>query len=311
MKFDQITNQILMVRPACFGFNNETAASNSFQKNPAGLTPAQVSQKAIEEFDAVVETLMACQIDVFVVEDSPEPAKSDAVFPNNWISFHQTGSVVTYPMMSKSRRQEIREDLLEDLVAHFEINDVWRMEQQSGDAFLEGTGSMVLDRQNRIAYACRSPRTDPQLLDQFCERMNYRPVLFDAVYSDGVPVYHTNVIMAVTGKMVVICLESIVDEAQRESLKKVVGDSGKSIVDLDYQQIGNFAGNMLQVGDPQERPMLVMSKSARKSLKADQVTELENESDILAVSIPVIEQYGGGSLRCMLAELFVPPRAEA
>ena len=308
MKFSQTSNQILMVRPACFGFNPETAASNSFQKTSDGMTAEAISAQAIEEFDAVVDTLMACQIDVFVVEDTPQPPKTDAVFPNNWVSFHQSGIAVTYPMMSENRRHEVREDVLEDLVEHFAIDEVWRMERESGDACLEGTGSMVLDRQKRIAYACRSPRTDEGLFNQFCQRLDYQPFLFDAVYSDGIPVYHTNVIMTVTEKLMIVCLESIADETQREELKKTALDSGKTILELSLKQVGQFAGNMLQIGDPEERPMLVMSKSARASLNVDQITILEDESDVLAVSIPVIEKHGGGSLRCMLAELFVPVR---
>lgn len=305
---EQTTHQILMVRPAQFGFNQETADSNSFQKNDTSLPTREISHQAIVEFDRVVETLMACGIDVYVIEDSPEPVKTDAVFPNNWISFHPSGTVVTYPMMSPARRNEVRADVLEDLTEYFAINEVWRLDQESSDVFLEGTGSMVLDRQNRIAYACRSPRTDDSLLNSFCQRFDFTPALFDAVYSDGVPVYHTNVIMAVTGKHVVICLESIPDPEQRQQVTSTIENSGKTIVDLTLQQVGQFAGNMLQIGKPGERPLLVMSKSARDSLTEDQITVLEDESDILAFGIPTIEKYGGGSIRCMLAEIFVPLR---
>jgi len=297
-----------MVRPARFGFNQETAASNPFQQVDSRLSPDEASRLALKEFDHVVEILMACGIEVYVVQDTPNPSKSDAVFPNNWISFHESGLMVTYPMMSKSRRREIREEILDDMTDYFEINETWRMHQQVQNGFLEGTGSLVLDRQHRKAYACRSSRTDETLLYEFCERLRFQPVFFDAVDSKGIPFYHTNVMMAVTGKNLVVCLESIKDVSKKRLIEQTAKEANKMVVEISLEQVRNFAGNMLQIGAPNERPLLAMSTTARKSLSDQQLTILENESDVLAFSIPTIERYGGGSIRCMLAEIFVEPR---
>ena len=208
MRRQPFTDRILMVRPACFGFNQETSASNSFQQNDDSRSVNEISQRALVEFDNVVETLLAHQIDVYVVDDSPEPVKTDAVFPNNWISFHESGLLITYPMMAESRRIEIRDEILEDLAVHFRVKETWSMNREIQLGILEGTGSLVLDRQHRIAYACRSPRTEESAVRRFCDRLQYQPVIFDAVFSDGKPFYHTNVVMTVTEKHVVICLDS-------------------------------------------------------------------------------------------------------
>ena len=304
----QYTNHIMMVRPANFGFNPETADSNSFQVDDGRMTRQQIAERAVSEFDAVVQSLLECNVDVFIVDDSPNPVKTDAIFPNNWISFHRTGQVVTYPMMSKTRRLEIRPEIIQDLEVHFSVSEIWPLNEQSADDYLEGTGSMVLDRANRIVYACRSPRTNEKLLGMFCERLDYRSIVFDAVDDQRQPIYHTNVMMFVTEKLVGVCLQAIPSEAERTLITESIRSSGKDLLVLRAEQINQFAGNMLQVGVPGKRPYLVMSKSARESLDGEQVATLEKESELLAVAIPVIEQYGGGSIRCMLAEIFLPSR---
>ena len=308
MVFDQITNRILMVRPARFGFNPETASSNSFQQTDDRYSREEIALFAVQEFDDLVQALLAREIEVYVVQDTAEPAKTDAVFPNNWISIHQNGLAITYPMMSANRRLEIRGDMLEDLQMQFAIDEIWRLDAETSEQFLEGTGSMVLDRRHRIVYACRSPRTDESLLSRFCQRMEFRQVLFDAVYTDDVPFYHTNVVMALTEQHAILCIQSVTSSQQRKSLENSLRQAGKEIIEIDFDQVGKFAGNMLQVARPGGRPLLVMSNTALESLHDHQLSALESESEILAAPIPVIEKYGGGSVRCMMAEIFVPHR---
>ncbi|MDG2014318.1 MAG: arginine deiminase-related protein [Pirellulaceae bacterium] len=304
----QITNKILMIRPANFGFNSETATSNSFQTEEGNVDRDEIAQKAIKEFDAVLAELLRRNVDVFAVEDTPEPVKPDAVFPNNWISFHEDGQLVVYPMMSRSRRQEIREDIIEGLQSIFEVNEVWRMDQGTQGENLEGTGSMVLDRANRIAYACRSLRTSEKLFQEFCQRFEFRPVMFDAYYTDGLPIYHTNVILALTKHASIVCLEAINDPAQAELVRNALSGSGKAVLEIDLEQVGQFAANMLQIEVPNSRPILLLSETALPTLSDGHLQTLKEESDIVNVSIPTIEKYGGGSIRCMLAEIFSRPR---
>ncbi len=303
----QITDTILMVRPAHFGFNEQTAANNAFQINDRSLSEADIQKKARKEFDAFVAKLRENGIKVIVIDDSAEPVKPDAVFPNNWVTFHQDGTIVTYPMYSSIRRHERREDILKKLEVQFGFSKRLHFEQYENEGrYLEGTGSMIIDRPNRIVYACLSERTDRQLLEEFCRQRGYLPLAFTAVDSQGKEIYHTNVMMALGETFVVICLETVKDPSQRQMLLDQFARNGKEVIELGMDQMMDFAGNMLQVGNSSGQSFLVMSEKAFQSLTAAQRRQLEKHTTLLHSPINTIETYGGGSARCMMAELFVP-----
>lgn len=302
----QISDTIIMVRPANFGFNEETASSNAFQSKESVLDHQQIQLEAIREFDAFVAKLRSAGVQVIVVEDTPDPIKTDAVFPNNWVTFHQNGMVVTYPMLSANRRLERRNDIIEDLGRNFIIRDHIHLEHLEGNnQFLEGTGSMIIDRQNGIVYACRSARTDEKLLRSFCKAMGYYPVLFDAEDENGLPIYHTNVMMALGEKLVVICLDSIKDKKEKNQLLHAFAITGKEVLKISYAQMNAFAGNMLQVKNQAGSTFLVMSEQAYKSLTIHQIAQIEQSTNILFSNLETIEKFGGGSARCMMAEVFL------
>ncbi len=306
----QITHQRIMVRPARFGPNPETAASNAFQQSQLDLDAQTVRRKAIEEFDRAVDQLRDAGVDVMVVQDSPEPPKSDAVFPNNWISFHADGTVITYPMFAPSRRLEIRDDVIERIRQQFQVQRVWSLHDEvSSNRFLEGTGSLVLDHVHRIAYACRSVRTSAELVATFCDKMGFRPVLFHAADETGLPVYHTNVILALGTSFSVVCLESIRDGSERRLVERELTGSGKLMVVISFDQVKRFCGNLLQLARPEKPPLVVMSDSALRAFSEQQLAALSKESELMAISIPTIESYGGGSARCMMAENFLKRRS--
>lgn len=307
----QTTRHILMVRPANFGFNEETAANNAFQKRDGSLTPDEIRQAARDEFDAFVKKLRDAGVHVIVARDSAKPIKPDAIFPNNWVTFHQEGIVVTYPMFSPARRRERRRQIIEEVLAqgfrserrvNFEFNEKL-------NRFLEGTGSIIFDHQHLLAYACLSPRTDAALLGELCQTIDYEPVVFHSVDEHGQDVYHTNVMMALGETFVVICLDSVRDPQERAMLEAKFAATGKEIVEISHTQMNLFAGNMLQVRNEHE-PILVMSETAYKSLNANQISTLERHTKLLHSDIHIIETYGGGSARCMMAEVFLP-EAEA
>jgi len=305
----QTTNNILMVRPANFGFNEETAENNSFQKRDTRLTASTIKEKAIEEFDQFVAVLREKGINVHVVEDSESPVKPDAVFPNNWVTFHQNGTIITYPMFAKARRLERREDILTDLQSTFDIKKEQHLEFfESKEKFLEGTGSMILDRINRIVYACLSPRTDLSLLEEFCIMTDYDKVSFHAVDAENKDIYHTNVMMALGETFVVICLDTVKDEKEKEILLNSFAKTNKEIITISFEQVLAFAGNMLQVRNKEGETFLVMSEQAFRSLSEDQVEKISKHTQILYSPIDTIETYGGGSARCMMAEIFLPER---
>jgi hypothetical protein len=300
----QTTNQILMIRPVNFVFNKETAINNAFQVQSA---EADVQQKAIKEFDLFVAKLRSHDIRVTVVNDTAEPHTPDSIFPNNWISFHNDGTVVLYPMFAKNRRLERKPQVMDEVGLTFntsKIIDLSAFENQN--KFLEGTGSMVLDRDNRIAYACISPRTDKEVLNDFCRQLQYSTILFHAVDEDGGAIYHTNVMMCVADRFVVICLESINHETERKNVIDSINKSGKTIIDITYNQMNSFAGNMLQVHDSNGKKYLVMSTQAYRSLTDHQVKKLESFNEIIHSSLDTIERNGGGSARCMMAEVHLP-----
>lgn len=295
-----------MVRPAHFGYNHETAENNAFQSENPDLTPEQVQAKAVREFDEFVSRLRQAGVNVHVADDTASPLKPDAVFPNNWVTFHQDGTVATYPMHAPTRRHERREEILDSLANRFEVHQRIRFEDaESEQLFLEGTGSLILDRPNRIAYACLSPRTDERVLDRFCERMGYKQMAFTALDPKGQPIYHTNVMMALGLDFVVICLEAVPDQREREQLLSHFKATHKAVIEITMQQMLAFAGNMLQVRNQAGEPYVVMSEQAYESLRPEQVRQLEAHTKVLHSPLYTIEQHGGGSARCMMAEIFL------
>lgn len=298
-------SHILMIRPVNFGFNEQTAGSNAFQNRAADQQAAQAN--ALAEFDAFVQVLRDNGVDVAIVEDTPEPHTPDSIFPNNWVSFHENGDVYLYPMQAENRRLERREDIIRQLEDKFKVGhiiDLSRFEKQ--DKFLEGTGSMVLDREHKIAYACLSPRTDEEVLKIFCEQTGYKPVVFHAFDQNGKAIYHTNVLMAVAAKYVVICLEAITDDEELEAVIDAISATEKEIIAISFEQMNKFAGNMLEVYNNKGESLIVMSQSAWESLDSEQKEVLSSFSKPVYADITTIEQNGGGSARCMMAEVCLP-----
>ena len=305
----QTTAHILMIRPAHFGYNEQTAENNTFQQNNDRYNYREIEELAMAEFDAFVNKLRAAGIEVNVVEDSNEPVKPDAVFPNNWVTFHENGSVITYPMNAPVRRNERRQGIIDQLAQRYQVNNQYHLEiYEAEELFLEGTGSMILDRTHKIVYACISPRTDEEVLDQFCLKTNYHKVLFTAVDRDGVQIYHTNVMMALGENFVVICMESIADEKEKQLLLDNFGQTGKEVIDISLDQMLSFAGNMIQLRNTSGETFLVMSEQAYQSLNPSQITQIKRHTNILYSPLTVIETYGGGSARCMIAEIFLPEK---
>jgi hypothetical protein len=297
----QNTSTVLMIRPLHFDFNAETAVNNSFQVKG---DQENLSQKAVQEFDVMVKAMQKAGIDVTVVEDSPEPHTPDAIFPNNWISFHESGLYCLYPMFAPNRRKERKAEVLNLIQKKFNYHRLFDFTfYESENRFLEGTGSMVLDRDNKIAYACLSPRTDQQVLEDFCHKMNYRPVVFYSTNQQGLAIYHTNVMMCVADKYVVICLDTIADAAERKNIVHIIRASGKEIMDISQDQMNHFAGNMLQLENNLGEKILVMSTAAYKVLTQEQKENLSKYNRIVHSSLENIEANGGGSARCMIAEI--------
>ena len=303
-----ITNTLLMVEPVAFGFNPETAVNNYFQQQDK-MSAAEIQRLALAEFSAMVKQLQDKGIHVIVVKDTSEPHTPDSIFPNNWISFHENGRIVIYPMFAENRRKERRREIIQ-----FIVDQGYRISKEAdysvfekNNRFLEGTGSMVLDRENKIAYAALSERTDKALLLQFCNDFGYRAICFSAnqtVEGQRLPVYHTNVMLCVADKYAVICLDSIDDARERKYVTESLRKTGKEIVEISEKQMHCFAGNMLQVQNQEGRLFLVMSETAFGSLNNDQMTKLKSYNELIVVAVPTIEKYGGGSVRCMMAEVF-------
>lgn len=310
-QMQQTTNTILMVRPINFRMNEQTAVNNYYQKVLDTLLPATVNAKAQTEFDTYVDKLRSVGVNVVVVSDTDEFDTPDALFPNNWISFHQDGTVAMYPMFAKNRRMERREDVLEQLEAEgFRIDSVvdYTSAEQSG-FYLEGTGSLLLDRVNNKAYCALSPRADEDLFIEFCEDFEYTPVVFTAnqtVDGERKEIYHTNVMMCLAETFAVICLDSIDDKKERKNLLKNLKEDGKQVINITEEQVHNFAGNMLQVRGAKDERFLVMSQAAFDSLTQQQIAQIENHCKIISSSLDTIEACGGGSARCMMAEVFLP-----
>ena len=299
----QTTDHLLMIRPANFYFNTQTAVNNSFQ---VAATDGSTAYKAAEEFDDFVQKLISAGINVTVIQDSPEPSTPDSVFPNNWISFHEPGTIILYPMFAENRRLERKATVLETLQQKFSIKHVIDFTgKEHSNIFLEGTGSMVLDRTNKIAYACLSPRTDKQLFEQWCLEMNYTACSFIATDSNKKLIYHTNVMMCIADRYAVICPECIADKEEREQVLQTITHSGKEVIAICQEQVNHFAGNMLQVKNKTGQLFLIMSTQAFESLNESQIEVIQSYNPIIHSSLTTIETNGGGSARCMMAEIFV------
>jgi hypothetical protein len=302
---NQSTSHILMIWPVNFGFNEETAVSNAFQKQQSEKDDINVVAQL--EFDGMVKMLCTNGVEVIVVEDTIEPHKPDAIFPNNWVSFHDDGTVFLYPMQAENRRLERREDIISRLENHFSVKhiiDLSRFELE--DKFLEGTGSIVLDRQNKMAYACISPRTDREVLDVFCEQVGYKAITFDAVGERGQAIYHTNVLMCLGSQFAVICLECISNPHERVMVRESLTSTKKEIIEISFEQVNQFAGNMLEVKNKAGETLIVLSQNAYNSLFEDQKNMLKQFGKLAYADIGTIESVSGGSARCMMAEVYLP-----
>lgn len=300
-----------MIRPVAFRMNEQTSINNYFQNESNGILPSTINAKAQVEFDLLVEKLRNVGVNVIVVDDVLDFDTPDSIFPNNWISFHQNGDVVLYPMFAENRRKERREDILDVIEeAGFVIQDIMDYTSAEEDkVFLEGTGSVVLDRVNEIAYCALSPRSDEELFIEFCEDFELNPVIFEAFHTvDGERkhIYHTNVMMSVADTFAVICADCIDDKSERKMVLENLKNSGKEIILISEAQINSFAGNMLQVVGANNERFIVMSDRAYVSLRNDQITKIEKHCKIIHTDLDVIEKYGGGSARCMMAEVFLP-----
>jgi hypothetical protein len=294
-----------MIRPVAFGFNAQTAQSNAFQNR--GADQQLVQQKALQEFDGFVDILKNNGVNVTIVNDTIEPHTPDSIFPNNWVSFHDNGDIFLYPMQAENRRLERREDIIRQLEESFKANHVIDFSKfELKDQFLEGTGSMVLDRENKIAYACLSPRTNIEILKAFCDYTGYKAITFNAFDQRGQPIYHTNVLMAIGSQFAVICLNSITNTVEKEAVIASLKENGKEIIDITFEQMNSFAGNMLEVKNTAGETLIVMSQTAYLSLTDEQKTALQKYGKLIYADINNIETNGGGSARCMIAEVHLP-----
>jgi len=312
MNSQQSTDTLMMIRPVQFRFNEQTAVNNYYQKAIEGLSATEIQAKAAEEFESFVNKLKSKNINVIVIDDTPDPSTPDSIFPNNWVSFHEDGKVGLYPMYAENRRLERREDILDKLkndegLKISEIIDLSSFENDS--LFLEGTGSMILDRPNKIAYAAISTRTNEKVLDAFCDKFGYKAVKFTAnqtVEGKRLPIYHTNVMMCVANDFAILCADSIDDMSEKKAVIDSLEKTDKEIIEITEDQKHHFAGNMLQVNGTDGKPYLIMSNAAHQSLREDQINRIENYCEIISSSLDTIEALGGGSARCMMAEVFLP-----
>lgn len=302
----QTSNYILLIKPSSFLFNEETALTNAFQIQ-IKESEAEIKHKKLHEFDKFVETLASKGVHVLVFEDTQFPEKPDAIFPNNWVSFHSDGTVILYPMCAVNRRLERRQDIIESLKKQFVVNKIIDLSKyEKEEKYLEGTGSIIFDRSNKLAYACLSPRTDKELFIEVCAHLNYKPIYFYAHDKKGKEIYHTNVMMCIGNMFSVICLDAISDSEEREMVLKSLTESGHQIIDISFEQMNNFAGNMLEIQSNTKHSILALSQSAFDSLTELQKMELEKYTTLVPLVIKTIETIGGGSARCMIAEIFLP-----
>ncbi len=302
---------ILMIRPASFGYNAETAANNFFQQDP-GMPAADVQEKALEEFNKMVDLLRENEIEVLLIEDSREPPKPDAIFPNNWLSSTPDGKLFIFPMYAPSRRAEKREDIIDRLSADFEVKDLqdWSEYEVEG-RFLEGTGSMVMDHRNQLIYAAISERTNLSVLEKFAVTNGYQAIVFLATDAAGRPIYHTNVLMSLGENFAVLCEEAIEEEWELIAVRQLLESTNHAIIPISREQMQRFAGNMLEVKNKKGESILVLSQSAFESLRKEQKAMLEAYTRLLPIPVPTIEAVEGGSVRCMMAEIFLEKKIKA
>lgn len=304
----QIASTVLMIRPVRFASNPLTVTSNSFQREMTA-TPEEQQAFALQEFEDLVRTLRGASVDVIVVDDTPEPHTPDSIFPNNWVSFHADGRVVLYPKEAENRRHERRPDIIDTLSSEhgFGVTEMIDLSYHEDEGrFLEGTGSMVLDRSNRIAYACLSSRTHLDVLAEFAQRLDYDIVAFEAGDRNGIPVYHTNVLMNVGESLAVVCTDAIIRDDQREAVVQQLRDTGHDVLSIDFDQLEAFAGNMLELRASDGKRVIAMSERARSSLSEEQLERLRSNGRVISSPIDHIEDSSGGSVRCMLAEVHLP-----
>jgi len=300
----QTTNHILMIRPVDFKFNAQTAGNNKFQQESSD---ENVQSLALKEFDGFVAMLRNNGVEVTVIDDTLTPETPDSIFPNNWVSFHDNGEVILYPMFSENRRAERRKEIIDRVHENFVITRIIDLSaNEANNVFLEGTGSLVLDRVNRIAYACLSLRTDEKVLAEFCSKAGYKSVVFSALDDQGFPIYHTNVMMCIGSRFAVVCFDSIPDETEKNTLRQSLVDTNKEIIEISFLQMNQFAGNMLEVKSNTGDDLLVMSEQAYLSLDSNQLASLSKYCKLVHAPLYTIEKNGGGSARCMLAEVHLP-----
>lgn len=309
---NQVTNNIMMIRPVAFHMNEQTAVNNYYQQAEKGASVEEIQKQALTQFDQFVEVLRNEGVNVTVFNDTINPATPDSIFPNNWISFHQDGVIRLYPMYAANRRLERRDDIIEGIRQSFKVNEVVSFtDWEAKGAYLEGTGSLLLDRQNKIAYAAISERTMPDVLEDFCDEAGFDPVAFHALQSvsgERLPIYHTNVMMCLGETFCVVCLDSIDDQDERASLIESLKKTAKELIAISEDQKEHFAGNMLQVLGANEERLIVMSSAAFNSLSEEQKLQLSNHGKLVHSDIHTIEKLGGGSARCMMAEIFNPKK---
>jgi len=294
-----------MVRPAAFGFNEETAANNYFQSNP-DISKEEIQQNALTEFDNMVQMLRSHDINVFIIQDTKEPAKPDAIFPNNWLSTSPNGVVTVFPMYAPNRRIEKRDEVLEQIANEFVIRDLqdWT-EYEAEGRFLEGTGSMIIDYENKMIYACVSERTSLSVLEKYAATNDFQAIVFLATDKNGMPVYHTNVMMTLGEDFCVLCEEAIEEEWELIAVRQLLESTNHAIISITREQMHSFAGNMMQVKNNKGEKFLILSQNAFNSLRKEQKQMLEAYSTLLPVAVPTIEKVEGGSVRCMMAEIFL------
>ena len=303
-----VASTILMIRPAAFGFNQQTAANNYFQAEPSA-TKEDLQVSALSEFNGMVETLRANNINVIVIDDTADPPKPDAIFPNNWLSTSPTGVVSVFPMYAPNRREEKRDDILQFLAQHYSVNEVqdWSEFEAEG-RFLEGTGSMVIDHDNKMIYAAVSERTNLSVLEKFATANKCQAIVFLATDKKGQPIYHTNVMMTLGDEFAIVCEEAIEEEWELIAVRQLLESTGHVIISISREQMHSFAGNMLLVRSRHDKKILVLSQRAYNSLRSEQIQMLEAYAELLPINVPVIENVEGGSVRCMMAEIFLEPK---
>lgn len=308
--YSQITDSVFMVKPIQFYMNDQTAVNNYFQDTDPDIPKTQIQKQALEEFDLFVDKLRLNGVHVEVFEDLQSSQTPDSIFPNNWLTMHDDGLIITYPMFAENRRKERRDDIIDQLRREFFVHDIETFSHwERKGYFLEGTGSLILDRPNKISYAAVSDRTSPEVLEDFCEMTGYTAILFKAMQTvDGerLPIYHTNVMMSVGENFAVVCLDCIDDPVERAKVDFNLKRTGKEIISISEEQVKNFAGNILQVRNANGKPIVVMSEAAHGSFTKNQLKSLQKHGHVLYSPIPTIEKYGGGGVRCMMAEIFLP-----